>query len=82
MPCKVEEGNEKLENNTGQDFNQKENIDNDINSNNTNSNYNNKKKVKGEKKEYTLEEIQELIKNTVVIPKDEWMKLEPGIFIS
>ena len=35
-----------------------------------------------DKKQYTQGEIDDLIKNTIIIPKDKWMTLEPGIFIS
>jgi hypothetical protein len=59
-----------------------DNIDNDLLPNKTNKLLYNKQKQNKEKKQYTLEEKNELIKNTIVIPKDKWVNLEPGVFIS
>jgi len=55
------------------------NIEKDINNNNAD---NKKIKLSKDKKIYTLEEKTELIKNTIVIPEDKWVNLEPGVFIS
>jgi hypothetical protein len=62
-----------------------DNVNNAINdnvNNEINDNINNKNKIKKSKKEYTIEEKDAIIKNTIHIPKDKWMNLEPGVFIS
>lgn len=52
------------------------------NSDNDDNDSNDDKKTMKDKKSYTQDEINLLIKNTIIIPEDKWMNLEPGVFIS